>query len=79
MKYKYHSGEQVMQGDEVLVWSNGQNHSGKVVRVLVPGSSEAVEWGAPDGGVFIEGGGLGLFVMTSLAEDPDIVLVRRRP
>jgi hypothetical protein len=40
-------------------------------------TKEAEDWSLPDGGVVIEGGGLGLFVTAYLEEDNDIIFVRR--
>jgi hypothetical protein len=76
--YHYHSGEAVMEGDCVVVMTAGREERGTVLHVLAPGSSEAGEWAVPEGGVMIEGGGLGLFLHCRMADDPDVVLVHRR-
>jgi hypothetical protein len=44
---------------------------------LLPNTEDSRTWAAPEGGVLIEGGGLGLAVTTSFEDDEDIVFVRR--
>ena len=68
---KYFSGEDVCEGDEVRLDSGSTVRHGIVIKVIVAGSLEATEWGAPEGGVLIEGGGLGLSLTARPAEDPD--------
>jgi hypothetical protein len=48
-----------------------------VVQVITPGSPDAEAWSAPEGGVLIEGGGIGLSLTAHLENDEDVVLVRR--
>ncbi|MBK9263622.1 MAG: hypothetical protein IPM54_27925 [Polyangiaceae bacterium] len=77
MKYKYMSGIEVMEGDAVMVHHHREPAEGVVLHVLLPNSPEAEAWGVPEGGVMIEGGGLGLFATHYLEDDEDIVFVRR--
>ena len=77
MKYKYMNGIEVMEGDVVAVNFGGQPGEGVVLHVLLPNSPEAEAWGVPEGGVMIEGGGLGLFLTAHLEDDEDIDFVRR--
>ena len=74
---KYMSGIEVMEGDVVAVHLGGVSAEGVVLKVIVPNTPDAEEWDLADGGVLIEGGGLGLFVTAHLADDEDIDLVRR--
>ena len=76
MKYKYMSGIEVMEGDVVAVHHDREPAEGVVLHVLLPNSPEAEAWGVPEGGVMIEGGGLGLF-LTATEDAEDIVFVRR--
>jgi hypothetical protein len=76
MKYKYMSGIEVMEGDVIAVHHDGESVEGVVLQVLLPNTPDAVDWASPDGGVLIEGGGLGLFV-TAPEHEEDIVFVRR--
>ena len=72
---KYMSGIEVMEGDVVAVNYCGPAE-GVVLKVILPNTPDAEEWTSPDGGVLIEGGGLGLFV-TAPEDEEDIVFVRR--
>jgi hypothetical protein len=75
----YKDGTEVRVGDEVMVsHGNGRSdRSGTVLQILQPYSKEAINWNTPEGGVLIEGGGYGLFVTNALAEDEDILFIRR--
>lgn len=75
----YKNGTEVREGDLVLVRRQGYSARGIVRRVIVPGTVDAAHWSAPEGGVLIEGGDLGLFVTKSLEQDEDVVLVSRGP
>jgi hypothetical protein len=75
---KYFSGEEVQEGDEVQMWRDGSYLPGVVIEIVAPGSPAAETWSAPEGGVVIEGCGLGLSITTSLENDSELVLVRRR-
>ena len=77
MKYKYMSGIEVMEGDVVALHHNGESIEGVVLHVLLPNSPEAEAWGVPEGGVMIEGCGLGLFLTHYLEDDEDLHFVRR--
>ena len=77
MKYKYMNGIEVMVGDVIAVRHDGESIEGIVLHVLLPNTPEAADWGLAEGGVMIEGGGLGLFSTHHLEDDEDIVFVRR--
>lgn len=77
MKYKYMSGIEVMEGDVVMVHSSGGRAEGVVLHVLIPNTPEAADWGLAEGGVMIQGGGIGPFFCESLEHDEDIVFMRR--
>ncbi|MBK9262129.1 MAG: hypothetical protein IPM54_20285 [Polyangiaceae bacterium] len=77
MKYKYMSGIEVMEGDVVAIRRGNRFVEGVVLQVLLPNTPDADAWSSPDGGVLIEGAGLGLSVTESLENDEDVVLVRR--
>ncbi len=78
MKYKYMNGIEVMDGDVVAVHhGRGVVDEGVVLHVLLPNSPEAEAWGVLEGGVMIEGGGLGLFLQRHPEDAEDIVFVRR--
>jgi len=74
---KYKSGIEVIEGDVVAVRRDGQSIEGVVQKVILPNTPEAKAWEAPNGGVLIEGGGLGLSVTESLDNDEDVVFLRR--
>ena len=74
---KYTSGIEVMEGDVVAIEHTGGPIEGVVLKVILPNTPDARAWAAPNGGVVIEGGGLGLSVTESLENDEDVVLVRR--
>lgn len=74
---KYKNGVEVREGDIVLIAHGRGAEQGVVRKVLLPGTQDALDWSAPDGGVLIEGGGLGLSVSASLEDDEDVVFVRR--
>jgi hypothetical protein len=72
---RYSSGQDIREGDEVRI--QGRVQSGRVVQIILPGTLEARDWSAPDGGVLIEGAGLGLSLTVHPERDPELVLVRR--
>lgn len=74
---KYKSGIEVIEGDIVAIRRDGRSMEGVVLRVILPNTPDAHTWAAPNGGVLIEGGGLGLSVTESLDNDEDVVFVRR--
>jgi hypothetical protein len=74
---KYMSGIEVMDGDVVAIRRTDQSTEGVVRKVILPNTPDARSWAAPNGGVLIEGGGLGLSVTESLENDEDVVFVRR--
>ena len=74
---KYMSGIEVMEGDVVAVLHNRESDDGVVLKVILPNTPDAEEWQSPNGGVLIEGGGLGLFVQIQPEDAEDLVFVRR--
>ncbi len=74
---KYKSGIDVMEGDIVAIRRDGQSVEGVVEKVILPNTPDAHAWEAPNGGVLIEGGGLGLSVTECLDNDEDVVFVHR--
>ncbi len=74
---KYKSGIDVIEGDVVAIRRDGRFVEGVILKVILPNTSDAHTWAAPNGGVLIEGGGLGLSVTESLDNDEDVVFVRR--
>jgi hypothetical protein len=73
----YFDGTEAQLGDVITVRRDGIDVPGVVAKVVQPNSKEAEEWNLPDGGILIEGGGLGLFATHRLSEDNDIAFVRR--
>jgi hypothetical protein len=76
---KYFDRTEIQAGDMVTVESSTGNIPAVVIKVLRPHTKDALDWNSPDGGVLIEGGGLGLFVANQLEKDPEIKFVRRTP
>jgi hypothetical protein len=74
---KYKSGIEVAEGDVVAIRDADRWVEGVVLKVILPSTPDAHAWAAPNGGVLIEGGGLGLSVTASLENDEDVVFVRR--
>ncbi len=74
---KYKSGIEVMDRDVVAIRRTGRSIEGAVRKVILPNTPDAHAWALPNGGVLIEGGGLGLSVTESLENDEDVVFVRR--
>ncbi len=74
---KYKSGIEVIEGDVVAIRGAERWLEGVVLEVILPSTPDAHAWSAPNGGVLIEGGGLGLSVTESLENDEDVVFVRR--
>ena len=68
---KYHSGEEVNEGDIVTVRRGGMAVEATVLKIILPNTEDARNWSAPDGGVLIEGGSLGRSVTKSLEDDED--------
>lgn len=73
---KYMSGIEVMEGD-IVALEYDQAVEGVVLQVLLPNTPEADAWSKPEGGVLVEGCGIGLWVTASLEDAEDIVFVRR--
>jgi hypothetical protein len=73
----YANGLGVQIGDEISVRTSGANIPGVVLKIIHPYTEDAEHWSLPDGGLLIEGGGLGIFVTNSFSEDSDIVFVSR--
>jgi len=74
---RYHSGEEVKQGDIVALTPDQGDEIGVVVSVLEPGSPEAIKWGVEQGGVLVEGGSPGLSLTRHPESDPELILIRR--
>lgn len=74
---KYMNGIEVMEGDVVTMRTGNRFVEGVVLQVLLPNTPDADAWSSPDGGVLIEGGGLGLSITESLENDEEVVFVRR--
>ena len=74
---RYRDGTEVREGDVVAVHHGKSFEHGVVKKVILSATQEASEWSLPDGGVLIEGGGLGLFTTASLEQDEDIGFVSR--
>ena len=74
---KYRSGLEVVEGDIVAVHHDGEFVEGVVLKVILPNTPDAEAWASPNGGVLIEGGGLGLSVHKHLEEEENIFLARR--
>jgi len=72
---RYSTGQDICEGDEV--WLEGRGMPGRVVKVVLPGTLEARDWAAPDGGVLIEREELGLALATHPERDHNLVLIRR--
>jgi hypothetical protein len=75
----YKNGTDVREGDIVEIRHPGGGTLGVVRKVISPGTVDAFDWSVPEGGVLIEGGGLGLSVTKSLEDDEDVTFVRRGP
>ena len=74
---KYMDGTEVLEGDVVAFMNGGVATEGVVLEVVLPGT-EGAQWRkAPNGGVVIEGGGIGLSFTESLEDDEDVIFVRR--
>jgi len=69
----YMDGTEVREGDVVLI----DGKAGVIRKIIRPGTTDADSWSSPDGGILIEGGGLGLSVTKSLEHDKCVVFVRR--
>jgi hypothetical protein len=76
---KYFNHTKIRDGDLVTVERSNGKIPAVVIKVLRPHTKDALDWNSPDGGVLIEGGGLGLFVANHLEKDPEIEFVRRTP
>jgi hypothetical protein len=76
---KYFDRTEIRVGDLVTVESSTGNIPAMVIKILQPHTKNALDWNSPDGGVLIEGGGLGLFVANHLEQDPEIKFVRYTP
>lgn len=74
---RYQNGVEVRKGDVVTINRGGHAEEGIVRKVILPNTQDSRTWAAPEGGVLVEGGGLGLSVTKSLEDDEDVVFVRR--
>jgi hypothetical protein len=73
----YMDGTEVREGDIVAISQIRLGARGVVLKVLLPGTPDAAAWAVPEGGVLLKGDVDGLFVTSALADDEDIVFVRR--
>jgi hypothetical protein len=73
----HRNGIEVREGHIVTIRGSSADVVGVVLKLILPGTADANTWSAPDGGVLIEGGGLGLSVTKSLESDEDVTFVRR--
>lgn len=72
-KYHYYSGEEIHMGDVVLYPGVGR---GKVEKIIIPHSREALLWNQPRGGVFFHferGNTYFLFDETNDEEDLEFI------
>ena len=74
---KYLSGEAVMAGDVVRVTFQSSTVEAHVVAVLIPGSAEALEWNAPEGGIMVDSNATGRVLWRRA--DEDMAFIRRDP
>jgi hypothetical protein len=74
---KYLSGEDVVAGDIVRVTLQARPVEAKVAFVLIPGSAEALEWNAPEGGIMINSEATGWVLWRSA--DEDMTFIGRDP
>jgi hypothetical protein len=74
---KYKNGIQVQEGDIITLRMYKSNLEGVIVKVVHPSTEDADHWSLPEGGVLIEGGGIGLLSTDSLEEDEDVVFICR--
>jgi hypothetical protein len=74
---KYFDRTEVRAGDVVTVERPTGNISAVAIEVLWPHTKDALDWNSSEGGVLIEGGGLGLFVTSHPEKDPEIEFMRR--
>lgn len=74
---KCFSGEDVREGDVVLIRKNDVDALGVVEKVLAPDGIDARESHTPNGGVLISGGGLDLSITEKPETDPELIFVSR--
>jgi hypothetical protein len=74
---KYLSGEAVVAGDIVRVTFQSSPVEAHVVAVLIPGSAEALEWNAPEGGILVNSRATGRILWHRA--DEDMAFIRRNP
>jgi hypothetical protein len=49
----------------------------QITNLISPNTQDAVEWSLPNGGVIIEGKGIGMIMCESLENDEDVKFVKR--
>jgi hypothetical protein len=74
---KYLSGEAVVAGDIVRVTFQSSPVEAYLVAVLIPGSVEALEWNAPEGGIMVNSEATGRVLLRRV--DEDLAFIRRNP
>ena len=73
----YLSGERVVAGDVVRVTFQSRPVEARVIAVLTPGSAEALEWNAPEGGIMVNSEATGRVLWPM--PDEDMTFIRRDP
>ena len=73
----YLSGDAVVVGDIVHVTFQSSPVEAYVVAVLIPGSTEALEWNAPEGGIMVNSEATGRVLWPRA--DEDLEFIRRNP
>lgn len=77
-RLKYYDGNEIQVGDAITVEGNqGIKIPAVVLKIIQPHTEDTKQWNLPNGGVLMEGGGLGTFVSSYLEKDNEIALVRR--
>jgi hypothetical protein len=75
---KYYDGTEIQVGDAITVERDqGIKTPAVVLKIVQPHTAEAEQWNLPEGGILMEGGGLGSFVSNSLEKDSEVVFVHR--
>jgi hypothetical protein len=75
---KYYDGTEIQVGDAITVQRDkGVTVPAVVLKIVLPHTEEAEQWSLPAGGILMEGGGLGIFVSSSLEEDSEIAFAHR--
>lgn len=76
MKYR-NSNIEVKVGDTVSVNFTGKVAFAKVSNIIYPGTQDAIDWSAPEGGIMVESEETGLILCNDFENDEDVKFVRR--